>query len=104
MEALAALISTSRRPADAEVLRFPPVMSRAHLERRGYLKSFPHLLGCRVQPLLAASGKSAASSTASYAGEDWTDELEPADLVLAPAACYPVYPIAAARGPYRPTA
>ena len=34
------------RPASAEVLRFPPVMSRALLEKSGYLKSFPHLLGC----------------------------------------------------------
>jgi len=31
-------------------------------------------------------------------GQPWTDALEAADLVLAPAACYPVYPIAAARG------
>src|SRR5436309_1973133 len=45
VEALAALIS-ARRPAGAEVLRFPPVMSRKHLERHGYLKSFPNLLGC----------------------------------------------------------
>ena len=30
--------------------------------------------------------------------EDWTEGLVAADLVLAPAACYPVYPIAAARG------
>ena len=29
-----------------EVLRFPPVMSRALVEKSGYLKSFPHLLGC----------------------------------------------------------
>ena len=45
VEALAALISTYRDPS-AEVLRFPPVMSRAQLERHGYLKSFPNLLGC----------------------------------------------------------
>ena len=45
VEALAALIST-HRPAGAEVLRFPPVMSRKQLERHGYLKSFPNLLGC----------------------------------------------------------
>jgi seryl-tRNA synthetase len=31
-------------------------------------------------------------------GQPWTDALEPADLVLAPAACYPVYPLAAERG------
>src|ERR1700741_1548016 len=44
VEALTALISTYR-PPEAEVLRFPPVMSRAQLERHGYLKSFPNLLG-----------------------------------------------------------
>ena len=31
-------------------------------------------------------------------GGDWTEDLKPADLVLAPAACYPIYPIAAERG------
>ena len=28
------------------MLRFPPVVSRALIEKSGYLKSFPHLLGC----------------------------------------------------------
>ena len=42
---LTALISRHREPG-TEVLRFPPVMSRRHLEKSGYLKSFPHFLGC----------------------------------------------------------
>ena len=42
---LAAFISRHREPG-TEVLRFPPVMSRRQLERSGYLKSFPHFLGC----------------------------------------------------------
>src|SRR6185312_4815280 len=37
-------------------------------------------------------------------GGDWTDSLSPADLVLSPAACYPVYPLAAARGAVPPSA
>ena len=45
VERLAALITRHREP-DTEVLRFPPVMSRAQLEKSGYLKSFPNLLGC----------------------------------------------------------
>src|SRR5579872_817543 len=44
VEALAALIS-GHRPAGAEVFRFPPVMSRASLEKQGYLQSFPNLIG-----------------------------------------------------------
>src|ERR1700761_2709986 len=45
VERLASLITRHREP-DTEVMRFPPVMNRAHLEKSGYLKSFPNLLGC----------------------------------------------------------
>ena len=45
VERLSALISRQREPG-TEVLRFPPVMSRRELEKSGYLKSFPNLLGC----------------------------------------------------------
>jgi len=97
VEALAALIS-AHRPAEAEVLRFPPVMSRAHLERHGYLKSFPNLLGC-VSCLSGDERHIRGVVQRFEEGVDWTGELGAADLVLAPAACYPIYPLAAARGP-----
>ena len=42
--------------------------------------------------------KITASANKNDAGGSWTEDLVPADLVLAPAACYPIYPIAAARG------
>src|SRR5262245_17651790 len=45
VDGLSGLISRRREPG-TEVFRFPPVMSRPVLERSGYLKSFPHLLGC----------------------------------------------------------
>jgi hypothetical protein len=45
VERLAALI-TRHREANTEVMRFPPVMNRGQLEKSGYLKSFPNLLGC----------------------------------------------------------
>ncbi len=97
VEAMAALISTYR-PKGAEVLRFPPVMSRRHLEKHGYLKSFPNLLGC-VSCLSGTEREIRSVVDRFEAGGSWTDELGAADLVLAPAACYPVYPIAAERGP-----
>ena len=40
----------------------------------------------------------AASANKNGDGGSWTEDLVPSDLVLAPAACYPVYPIAAERG------
>lgn len=78
-------------------MRFPPVMSRAQLEKSGYLKSFPNLLGC-VCGLHGTEREINAAVSRFDAGGDWTSSLSPADLVLSPAACYPVYPIAASRG------
>jgi seryl-tRNA synthetase len=96
IEGLAGLISRHREPG-TEVLRFPPVMSRKQLEKSGYLKSFPHLLGC-VSCLHGSEGDIRSVVAQFEAGKDWTPALEPADLVLSPAACYPVYPLAASRG------
>jgi seryl-tRNA synthetase len=97
IERLAAFISKQREPG-TEVLRFPPVMSRRQLERSGYLKSFPNLLGC-VSALHGTEAEIRAAADRHQSGGDWTSGLAAADLVLAPAACYPVYPMAAARGP-----
>ena len=96
VERLAALITRHREP-DTEVMRFPPVMNRAQLERSGYLKSFPNLLGC-VCGLHGTESEINAAVSCFDAGRDWTISLSPADLVLSPAACYPVYPIVASRG------
>jgi|SRR5579862_118675 len=93
---LSALISRYRDP-DTEVLQFPPVMSRRQIEKSGYLKSFPHFLGC-VSCLGGDETDIRASVERSEAGEDWTGGLSAADLVLSPAACYPVYPLVASRG------
>jgi seryl-tRNA synthetase len=93
---LTALISRYR-DADTEVLHFPPVMSRRQVEKSGYLKSFPHFLGC-VSCLGGEESEVRATLERSEAGEDWTGALSAADLVLSPAACYPVYPMVASRG------
>jgi len=88
---------TRHRALGTEVLRFPPVMSRALLEKSGYLKSFPHLLGC-VSSLSGTEVGIRALVEGRTAGREWVDGLEATDLVLTPAACYQVYPIIAARG------
>ena len=93
---LAAFISRHREP-ETEVLRFPPVMSRRQLEKSGYLKSFPHFLGC-VCCLSGAEAEIRSAVERFEADKDWTLALSAADLVLSPAACYPVYPLAASRG------
>ena len=93
---LAAFISRHREP-DTEVLRFPPVMSRRQLEKSVYPKSFPHFLGC-VCCLNGAEAEVRGAVETFEASEDWTPALSAADLVLTPAACYPLYPLVASRG------
>jgi seryl-tRNA synthetase len=97
VEGLSSLISRLREPG-TEILRFPPVMSRRDLERSGYLKSFPNLLGC-VCALHGSEAEIRSAADRNETGGDWTTSLSPADLVLSPAACYPIYPLASARGP-----
>ena len=81
----------------AEVLRFPPLMSRLQLEKSGYLNSFPNLLGCVCS--LHGSEASIRSAVERHDnGGDWTANTTATDLVLSPAACYPLYPIVANRG------
>jgi seryl-tRNA synthetase len=100
VDGLSRLILHHREPG-TEVLRFPPVMSRAQLERSGYLKSFPNLLGC-VCTLHGTEAEIRAAAYRSESGGDWTTSLAASDLVLSPAACYPLYPLAASRGPIPP--
>ena len=96
VDGLQSLITRHREPG-VEVLRFPPVMSRRHLEKSGYLHSFPHLLGT----VCCLHGDEAEIRTAVDRPDErggWTASLAPTDLVLSPAACYPIYPLAAERG------
>jgi len=96
VEGLSALISRYREPG-TEVLRFPPVISRAQVEKSGYLHSFPHLLGC-VSCLQGSESDIRAALEGRTADQEWVTALSATDLVLAPAACYPLYPLVASRG------
>jgi seryl-tRNA synthetase len=96
-ERVAALVSRAGAGEAPEQLRFPPVLPRRDLETVGYLKSFPHLAGS----IFAFSGSEAQAAEQydrACRHEDWSEFQEMTDLVLTPAACYPVYPAIAARG------
>ena len=75
------LVTRAAAADEPEPLSFPPVVPRGQLEKAGFFDSFPHLVGT----VFALQG----------------DELDESatELALLPAACYPVYPAIAARGP-----
>ncbi len=84
----------------AEVLRFPPMLPRRDFEASGYFLYFASLAGT-VHCFCGDEESHRALSRAHDAGEDWTTAQAATDLVMLPAACYPVYPAIAARGPVR---
>jgi seryl-tRNA synthetase len=96
VEGLSSLISRYREPG-TEVLKFPPVINRAQVEKSGYLHSFPHLLGC-VSCLQGSESDIRTALEGRTADQEWVTALSATDLVLAPAACYPLYPLVASRG------
>jgi seryl-tRNA synthetase len=68
-------------------------MSRRQLEISGYLRSFPHLLG-----VVSCMHGNESDIRNLVERPHWVSALSATELVLAPAACYPVYPMVAARG------
>jgi seryl-tRNA synthetase len=100
-EALAALVTRRGAAEDPEQLRFPPLLPRHDLETVGYLKSFPHLAGS-VFAFDGSEQQAAEQYDRACRHEDWSEFQSMTDLVLTPAACYPVYPAIAARGRVAP--
>ncbi len=81
----------------AEAIRFPPGMNRAYFEKSGYMKSFPQLAGT-VHSFCGCELDHVSLIKAMDEGQDWTAEQKATDIVLTPAACYPLYPTIAKRG------
>lgn len=85
------LVGASGAPERPDVMRFAPLVNRAHFERSGYLQSFPHLAGS-VHSFAGGERAHRQLLDAVQAGGDWSAALPHAGVVLTPAACYPVYP------------
>ncbi len=75
-----------------EVFRFPAVIPRETLVRTDYLRSFPDLVGS-IHGFDGNDREHAALLRELDDGGDWSSGLAGSDLVLLPAACYPLYPM-----------
>ncbi len=83
----------------AEAMRFPPGMNRAFFEKSGYMKSFPQLAGTVHSFCGNELDHMSLLKCMEVGEEDWTKDQKATDIVLTPAACYPLYPTVAKRGP-----
>ncbi len=81
-----------------ESMAFPPGMPAQDFVTSGYMKNFPQLAGT-VHAFCGCDQDHASLIQCMEAGEDWTEKQKATDVALTPAACYPLYPILAERGP-----
>ena len=89
-----ALVTKSGRHLNPEVMRFPPIFGRANYEKIDHINNFPDLMGSvhtftgderQHREMLGKFGRK----------EDWSRDLAPAQVMMVPAGCYPLYPTAA---------
>jgi seryl-tRNA synthetase len=100
-QGFAELITRAGEADRPERVAFPPLLPRRDLERVGYLKSFPHLSGA-VFAFEGTEAEAAEQYKRASRHEDWSEHQHMTELVLTPAACYPVYPAVASRGALQP--
>ncbi|MHB8491916.1 MAG: amino acid--[acyl-carrier-protein] ligase [Solirubrobacteraceae bacterium] len=102
LQALEGLVTRAGGEDGVQRLAFPPLLPRHELERIGYLGNFPHLAGS-VFGFDGDDRQAAELAERASAHGDWSTLQQMSDLVLTPAACYPVYPAVAKRGPLGPS-
>ncbi len=91
LQGLDAMFAAGAQAAGLRPRWYPPLIARTDLERSGYLKSMPQLLGLVAQ--FHGDEKAHAEMMRRVeTGEDWAFAYERGDVVLSPAACYPLYP------------
>ena len=94
IERFDALVSKHGRALRPEVMRFPPVFSRANYEKIDHIHNFPDLMGS-VHTFTGDEKRHREMLGRFERREDWTQDLAPAAVMMTPAICYPLYPTAA---------
>lgn len=85
------IVDRIARADGAQEVMFPPIVPRALVEKMDYMDSFPQLAGS-VHSFTGSEAQARELSARIHAGQRWEDLLSPTEVMLAPAACYPVYP------------
>ena len=88
-----AYLTRNSRHLAPEVMRFPPIISRDDYLKTSHIETFPHLMGS-IHGFLGNERDHLELLRKRESGENWTADLKPIELMMAPAACYPLYPTA----------
>ncbi len=85
------LLTRAGADQEATVIRFPPIFPRGTYEATDHVESMPQLLGS-VHSFEGDGSEHGELVHAVRTGEDWGQHLDQTDVMMVPAACYPLYP------------
>lgn len=91
-DGLNALLDRTFAPLHAERWRFPAVEPKVHFERTDYVASFPQL-SAALSVFTGGNAEHAALLRAREESGEWEHLLDPAGLMMCPAACHQLYPV-----------
>lgn len=90
VEGVSRFVQTRFADLEATRFRFAPVIARAEFEQTDYIVSFPQLTGA-VNGFYGTDKDHRALTQARANGEEWDSWLTPAETMLVPAVCHPLY-------------
>lgn len=93
IERFDALVSTEGAKLKPEVMRFPPIFSRANYEKIDHINNFPDLMGS-LHTFTGGDKEHRALLDKFQRKEDWSRDLAASQVMMTPAICYPLYPTA----------
>ncbi len=93
IERFDALVTREGARLQPEVMRFPPIFPRAHYAKIDHIRNFPDLMGS-VHTFTGSDREHRAMIGKFEEGADWSRDLVPAQVMMTPAICYPLYPTA----------
>jgi seryl-tRNA synthetase len=94
IERFDALVSKEGAKLNPEVMRFPPIFSRANYEKIDHINNFPDLMGS-LHTFTGGDKEHRAMLEKFQQKEDWSRDLAASQVMMTPAICYPLYPTVA---------
>ena len=87
------LVTKAGAPLGPEVMRFPPIFSRANYEKIDHIHNFPDLMGS-LHTFTGKEREHREMLGKFERKEDWSRDLTASQVMMTPAICYPLYPTA----------
>jgi seryl-tRNA synthetase len=93
IERFDALVTRHGAALAPEVMRFPPIFSRANYEKIDHINNFPDLMGS-LHTFTGGDKEHRAMLEKFQQKDDWSRDLSASQVMMTPAICYPLYPTA----------